>query len=259
MINKGMDIKLYLKRINYRGVLTPTLEVLTKLQESHLKNIPFENLDIHNKIKIDLNKSFDKIVIRNRGGFCYELNGSFYQLLKGLGYNVKMVSARVFDETKGYGAEFDHLVIIAEICNDNYLVDAGFGEFAFHPLKIEPGKDFNDPRGVFKIERNGKDFYVVKKKNPDGDFTPQYMFSEKERKIEEFYEMCEYHQISGDSHFTQKRICSLATEEGRISLTGNMLKITANGNITERKLENEAEVQNILWNYFKIRNLDSGG
>jgi len=221
-------------------------------------NVPFENLDIHNKIKIDLNKSYDKIVIRNRGGFCYELNGSFFLLLKWLGYNVKMVSARVYDEAKGYGAEFDHLVIIAEIGNDNYLVDVGFGEFAVHPLKIEPGKELNDPRGVFMIELNGEDCFVVKKKNPNGDFTPQYMFSEKERKIDEFYEMCEYHQTSSDSHFTQNRICSLATEEGRISLTGNTLKITAAGSITERKLETEAEVQNILWNYFKIRNIISG-
>ena len=57
-------------------------------------NVPFENLDIQNKIKIDLDNLFDKIVIRNRGGFCYELNGLFYKLLKQIGFAVRMVSAR---------------------------------------------------------------------------------------------------------------------------------------------------------------------
>lgn len=252
-----MDIKLYLKRINYIGELSPTLEVLTKLQKQHLLSVPFENLDIHLKIKIDPGNSYEKIVIRNRGGFCYELNGLFYRLLKRLGYEVKMVSARVFDKVKGYGAEFDHLVIIAKIGNNNYLVDVGFGEFSFHPLKIEMNKEQTDPRGIFRIEEHDRNYLVVKKKNPDGDFIPQYLFSAKERRIEEFYKMCDYHQTSSDSHFTQNRICSLATEEGRISLTGDILKITAGGSITERKLENETEVLNILRDYFKIRNIAS--
>ena len=49
-----MDINQYLERINYAGPLNPTFEVLSKLQLMHLMNVPFENLDIHNKIKIDI-------------------------------------------------------------------------------------------------------------------------------------------------------------------------------------------------------------
>jgi N-hydroxyarylamine O-acetyltransferase len=248
-----MDTNQYLKRIHYSGERTPTLEVLSELQKNHLLHVPFENLDIYNKIKIDLRDTYDKVVIRNRGGFCYELNGLFYQLLKDLGFPVKMVSARVFDKEKGFGPEYDHMAIITTIGHDNYLVDVGFGEFAFHPLKIESGLESHDPRGLFRMETTDNINFVVKKKNPEGDFMREYLFSAMERQSEDFANMCAYHQTNPESHFTQKRICTLPTEEGRITLTGNTLKIKAYGNLTEKQLANEAEVQQVLAHYFLIK------
>lgn len=50
-----LDINKYLTRINYRDNPTPSLEALKDLQRNHLLNIPFENLDIHLKKKIQLN------------------------------------------------------------------------------------------------------------------------------------------------------------------------------------------------------------
>ena len=247
-----MNIQLYFERINYEGLTDTTFEVLSKLQELHLMNVPFENLDIQNNTKIDLDNLFNKIVVRKRGGFCYELNGLFYQLLKEIGFTVKMVSAKVYTKKKSYSAEFDHMALIVSTEDDHYLVDVGFGEFACSPLEIEPGKEAVDLRGIFKVEVFDDNYKVVKKKNVEGEFVPEYMFSEKERQIEEFYPMCYYHQTSKESHFTQKRICSLPTHYGRITLTGNTLKITEKEIVTERTLNNEQEVQQVLRNYFGI-------
>jgi N-hydroxyarylamine O-acetyltransferase len=248
-----MDIRKYLERINYYEPIAPTLEVLSKLQSAQLMTVPFENLDIHNHIKIDLNNLFDKIIVRKRGGFCYESNGLFYELLHELGFTVIMVSARVYDGKGEYSPEFDHMALIVNIENDQYLVDVGFGEFSLYPLKIEMNKEMNDPRGIFRIEMFDEEYRIVKKKNPEGIFIPEYIFSEKERKMEEFIERCDYHQTSPESHFKQKRICSLPTKEGRISLSEDVLKITINGEVTEKKLKGEQEVQEHLWEYFKIK------
>ena len=248
-----MNTKQYLERINYVGLLNPTFEVLSKLQLTHLMNVPFENLDIHNKTKIDLKNLFDKIVTRKRGGFCYELNGLFYELLKEIGFTVKLISARVYDKKKEYSPEFDHMAIVASIKNNNYLVDVGFGEFAFSSIKIEFNKDTIDPRGIFRIEVFDENYKTVLKKNAEGKFIPEYIFSEKERQLEEFYPRCYYHQASSESHFTQNRICSLPTKDGRITLTGNTLKITENGSVKERRLNNQQQIQQELWNYFGIK------
>lgn len=246
-----MNTNLYLKRIHYDGELTLTLEVLSLLQKAHLMSVPFENLAIHHNITIDLGNSYTKIVLENKGGFCYELNGLFYQLLTTLGFKVKMISARVATNA-GYGPEFDHMAIIASMDSDKYLVDVGFGEFAFHPLPIKVNIELQDPRGLFKMEATEENEWVVKKKNADGDFIAEYVFSEKERQLDQFLPMCHYHQTSKESHFTQKLICSLPTNEGRITLTGNRFKITTYDNVSEKQLATESELQQVLREYFNI-------
>ncbi len=248
-----MNIKQYLERINYVGPVNPTFEVLSNLQVMHLMNVPFENLDIHNNKKIDLTNLFNKIVTRKRGGFCYELNGLFYELLKAICFTVKMVSARVYDGKNDYSPEYDHMALIVKIKDDNYLVDVGFGDFLFYPVKIKLNKEASDPAGIFIIETFNENYKVIKKKNADGMFIAEYIFSEKERQLEEFYDRCNYHQTSNESHFMQKRICSLPTQSGRITLTGDILKITEYGEVKERKLNNEQEIQQELWNCFRIK------
>ncbi len=248
-----MHVKKYLDRINYTGSLAVDLETLSKLQLAHLLAVPFENLDIHNHIKIELSSLFDKIVTRRRGGFCYELNGLFYELLKELGFTVKMVSARVYVCKKDYSPEFDHMALIVTLTEGKYLVDVGFGEFSLSPIKIEFGKETNDATGVFKIEKLDDSYIVVQKKNAKGKFIPEYIFSEKERQLNEFEEMCNYHQTNPASHFMKKRICSLPTATGRITLAGNTLKITDKGKAKVKQLKTEEEVQQVLWKYFSIK------
>ena len=106
-----MDIAAYLERIDYRGSQAPTAETLRALQEAHLLTVPFENLSIHSDERIILEDDafFDKIVTRRRGGFCYELNGLFAALLRGLGFEVDMLSARVANAAGEFGPEFDHM------------------------------------------------------------------------------------------------------------------------------------------------------
>ncbi|MEL6986932.1 MAG: arylamine N-acetyltransferase, partial [Bacteroidota bacterium] len=128
-----MNIKEYLNRINYEGEIKLNIEVLKELQKCHLLNVPFENLDIHynRTIQLDIGKFYNKIVIDRRGGFCYELNTLFQNLLHQIGFK-KIISARVYDHKKGsFGEEYDHLAIVVDLNQRAYLVDVGFGEFAF--------------------------------------------------------------------------------------------------------------------------------
>lgn len=253
MISNKVHVIQYLARIKYNGPTAPSYEVLSKLQMHHLMNIPFENIDIQKKIKIDFTNLFDKIVIRKRGGICYELNGLFYELLINLGFSAKMVSARVFNSSSNsFGDEFDHLAIIVTFDNENYLTDIGFGDFTFSPIKIELNKVVNDSAGIFVIENFNTKYKSVIKKTSSGELIPEYLFSETERNLEDFYEMCDFHQTSSQSHFTKKLICSLPTINGRVTITGGTLKISEKGQISEIKLNNESEIENALMEYFGI-------
>ncbi len=208
-----MDIEKYLDRIKYSEELEPNLSLLKKLQKKHLLNIPFENLDIHYQtpIKLNLKQIYEKIIYQNRGGFCYELNGLYCELLQSLGFDAKRISARVYNKDKEYSSEFDHLAIIVKIVNTEYLTDVGFGEFVFEPLELKLGKIQNDERGNYSINKfeNG---YLGVNKIENGKSTPEFIFKNVGREFEEYEKMCEYHQTNPDSHFMKKRLISLPTE-----------------------------------------------
>ncbi|MCK8522833.1 arylamine N-acetyltransferase [Aquimarina sp. D1M17] len=244
----------YLQRINYSGSLELNLNTLKELQRHHLLNVPFENLDIHNTIPIELSidRIFNKVVNHNRGGFCYELNGLFYELLHTIGFDAKIISARVFDQDNGYGKEYDHLAILVKIDGSEYLTDVGFGEFTFEPLRLQFETIQKDKRGNYKIDKYENGYLQVNKIENDKE-TPEYIFKTQKREFKEFKEMCKYHQTSPNSHFTRKRLISLPTENGRITITGNTLKVKELDLTTELLLKNETEFKQELWAKFKVK------
>ncbi|ELR70652.1 N-acetyltransferase [Fulvivirga imtechensis AK7] len=248
-----MDQQKYLERINYTGDLRPSLEVLQRLQKMHLLSVPFENLDIHYglPITLDINKIYNKVVLNKRGGFCYELNGLYYELLISIGFNAKMVSARVYDQKKGYGQEYDHLSVVVNLDGIEYLTDVGFGEFMFSPLEITMNNIQPDARGHFMIDTTEDDYLRVNKID-NGTAVPEFMFKNIPREFSEFAGMCIYHQSNPASHFTQRKLISIPTEKGRVTLTTDKLKITENQFTEELVLQDEISFLEKLKMYFKI-------
>lgn len=190
-----MNTENYLKRIGIRDSDLPiTAETLKFLQRQHLLNVPFENLDIHWKktIVLDVKNFYEKIVGEKRGGFCYELNGLFNELLNTLGFQSRIISARVGNENGEFGKEYDHLAILTRIGGEDFLVDVGFGSFTAAPLKFVLDVEQEDESGVFKIEKfDDKYFEIVKK---DGEqWRGEYIFKNVSRALSEFTEMCNFH------------------------------------------------------------------
>ncbi|HTH56215.1 MAG TPA: arylamine N-acetyltransferase [Cyclobacteriaceae bacterium] len=248
------DRSAYLKRIGFEKTdLVPSFEDLCVLQRVHLLSVPFENLDIHLGRKIALENSFDKIVFQWRGGFCYELNGLFYQLLKDIGFNVQIISGRVYNKAKkSYPPEFDHMALTVKLNGQEYLVDVGNGEFALQPLIVKPDIVQVDPRGKFIIEKTEDDYLLVSKIGDD-DKTPQYIFTLEPRIVADFLPMLHYQQTSPDSHFVKNRLCTLPTETGRITISGNTIKIKIGETVEEKSLASDEEFQKALFDHFGIR------
>ena len=248
MINQ----QLYLNRIQYNGYISVSEETLFELQAAHLLTIPFENLDIHyqNEIKLDIASIYNKIVLKKRGGFCYELNGLFYQLLKDIGFDVQMISARVYNKDGSYGAEYDHLAIVARVNSKCYLLDVGFGKFSFKPLEIKLGIDLHDDFGLFRFD-NAHDDYLRISLVEDGKQIPQYLFKMKERAFLAFEGMCVYHQTSKESHFTDKKVVSIVTQNGRKTLNNKQIKIT-DGDTESILTFEEDQFEHYLKKYFDI-------
>lgn len=248
-----LDVPAYLARIGYADSASPDLETLRKLHRAHLLKVPFENLDIGLKRKIvcDAYASVRKIVEGGRGGFCYELNGAFAWLLRELGFRVTLLSARVARQDGSYGPEFDHLALRVELA-EAWLADVGFGDSFVEPLRLMPGVEQEHPVEKFRIKEQEGGSFRLERIDSTGAWNAQYMFALVPRELSDFSGMCDYHQTSPSSHFTQKRLCTIATERGRITLSDLRLIVTENGERHEHELT-ESEWRPALQTYFGVR------
>ena len=265
----------YLERIRFasrhdldaRGALgpTPSSSLLRALHEAHLLSVPFENLSIHyhEPIVLETAALYHKIVSRRRGGFCYELNGLFAWLLTELGYQVTLLSARVAEGEDDFSPEFDHLTLAVQVVDGGtFLADVGFGDSFRHPLRLEhevaqdggDGKTYRVMHSQPTPDAAGAqpDYWTLECLHETGEWESQYRFSTEPHPLADFTARCQYQQTSPDSHFTQKRICSLALPEGRISLSDLRLITTIDGMRTERVLQSEEEYTQALANHFGI-------
>ena len=245
-----MDVDAYLERIGYDGPRQPSLETLRGLHRNHLYTVPFENLDIALGVPIVLEPArlYDKIVVQRRGGFCYEVNGLFYELLIGLGFRVSMLSGCVRRDDGGFGPEFDHMLLKVEL-PDPWLADVGFGESFVDPLPFKAGAQKSENGQLFGVtpEDGG---WELHRRDSDGTEVPLYRFSDVAHPLSEYVPMCEFHQSSPESSFTRRRICTLAKPDGRITLAGMRLIETRNGSRKETLFTSEAELRDCLREQF---------
>lgn len=246
-----MDVAAYLQRIKYHGPLEPSAETLRQLHVAHLLNVPFENLSIHWREPIVLDDAalFDKIVRRLRGGFCYELNGLFAALLGALGFHVTMLSAEVANDKGEFGAPFDHMTLLVTL-ESRWLADVGFGDSFREPLLLDERAPQIQGNDAFRIEETGSHLMLSRRR--DGAWEHQYRFDLEPREFGDYAEMCQFHQTSPESHFTKKRICSVATADGRVSLSDMRLISTRGHEREELELLSESQYADTLREQFGI-------
>jgi N-hydroxyarylamine O-acetyltransferase len=237
-----VNIQAYLDRIDYRGPLAPTAETLRALQVAHLHAVPFENLSIHagQPIVLEDDALFDKVVTRRRGGFCYELNGLFAALLRALGFEVVRLSAGVARADGSFGPDFDHMTLMV-LLEERWLADVGFGDSFREPLRLDARGEQDQGDRTWRIEEDGSHLILRQREGAEGPWVPQYRFTLQPHEYADYAEMCRYHQTSPQSHFTRGRICSLATPDGRVSLSEMRLITTRGGVRQERLLESDEE------------------
>jgi len=237
----------YLARLGVTdSLLEPTPDLLARLHLAHLSTVPFENLSIHagEVIQLDPGWLHEKIVGRRRGGFCYELNGLFAELLAALGFRVERLAARVFGDGGSLGIPFDHMCLRVD---GAWLADVGFGDSFIRPLRFDDRGDQSDGRRTFRIADDGPGACVL---HDAGH--PVFRFELAPFALADFAPGCDYHQTSPDSNFTRRRVVSRLTTDGRITLRDDRLITTDTTGKTETPIGNAVEWRRLAAEQFGL-------
>lgn len=220
----------YLARIGVSAHRRPRdLALLTELQAAHLMAVPFENLDVFHRrgVSTDPAVSIAKIVERRRGGWCFELNGSFAWLLRELGYAATTVSCRVHGDD-GWGPDLDHCAVIVELDGERWFVDVGFGDCCTVPVALRPGEHRGVPRAVAVrcvSTLTGGDGFVLAERFGD-EWRDQLQIDPTPRALDEFEPRSTYLQTEPGLLWTQQPFATRATDTdgSRVTLRQGVLR-----------------------------------
>lgn len=119
----------YLERIGFTEEPEPTREVLDALVCAHQMRIPFSTVALHRAgVAPDLSVDalYEKVMEQGLGGYCFELNKLFQELLETLGYAARPVLSRAVRGRESR-MPINHRGILVELDGAELSVDVGFG------------------------------------------------------------------------------------------------------------------------------------
>ncbi|MDF2645844.1 MAG: arylamine N-acetyltransferase [Paenibacillus sp.] len=240
---------LFRKRMGIPENQKLTFETLDNILRKTATSLPFENLSIiSNKTSAITKESLiTKMLVKNEGGLCYQLNPLLYFFLVENGFNAVLVRGEVYNyATKDWSRlGRTHVAILLKHKDHTYLVDTGFGGNL--PLKPVPlnGETTTSVNGEFRVKAMESDYgdYILemKLKYKDTDWKIGYAFDTK-RPLEKLSELNEVQGIivqHKESRFNKTPLITQLTSDGNITLTDASFTQWVNGNSKKEQIDND--------------------
>lgn len=249
-----MQLQAYLDRIGYTAGPELTPENLHKLIRCHLETVPFENLDIcynPKRMSAKFEDMYHKVVVRKRGGICFELNSIFFWLMQQMGYETYPLHVRL-TMRPDMPAPITHRGNMAVIDGKRYFCDVGFGGPGPKGLVAVDGPEIQEIGGEpFKVEVDG--IYITISRQNDGQWFPIIKFVDVPAVNEDFDFLLFAFTTDPEAHFVKSRIVNLCRPDfGYVALTDMTFSAKKDGQSIHRTLESEEEVWEVLRTEFGI-------
>ena len=245
-----MRLQGYLERIGYDGPVEPTLDCLTQVHRHQAVAVPYENLDVQLKVKVGQDPAaiYDKVVVRRRGGWCYELNGMLQQALVEIGFDVQRVAGGVHRHERGDAAVGNHLVLLVRL-DRVYVADLGLGDGLREPVPLAAGT-YRQGELEFRLERLDDGYWRFW--NHVGGDPVAFDFREDPADEALLEAQCHRLQTSPESGFVQNLAVQRMTEDGLVTITGRVLARRTAAGTEKRLLDSVDELETALAEEFGI-------
>lgn len=149
------------------------IEFVRELQSKHVSRYIFNSLAVvlGQDISLEVEAIFKKIVENKRGGYCFEHNKLVLNVLSELGFDVRLLMAKVINN-RDVDVARTHRVTLLNLAGDDYIVDTGFGHFgARFPVKLALGVEQDQGDAVYRIVQNAQNDYFYQIFKDDAFFT----------------------------------------------------------------------------------------
>lgn len=261
---KPEETQAYLKRLGITEIEPPTLSYLCKLQQAHVENITWQTIDIvsGNPAPIDLHSSI-QLMINDRSGYCFHLNGAFGELLRALGYQVSWHRAGVQPHGQEPRINGFHLGLTVALLNERqeeeiWIADVGLGDMPHGPLPIRAG---SYTQGPFQyqvtpsaIDPNG--WRMVH--DPLGSSVGVDYERESLQTIEEFIPNHEIYSLSPDSPWINLFLVRSRHAEGSNELRGCIWKKREGDHIEKTEILTKSMWLEVLGDIFHEKLVNYG-
>ena len=255
----------YLQRLDMKKEV-PTRAYLDALIRVHQIKIPFENLNVTDfcqPVSIEPQKMMDKILRGRRGGYCFELNGLFFLLLRSLGFDAWMCPCRQLRHPEPCPVPATHCGVLIYLDGKTLFCDVGYGGpvpprslefkanmiqhvgtqmFRFCQSPIVPG----DPQS--RAAESGW-YTLLRKSTEKSPETPLLQMAPLQFYLSDFYGQ-NLLRSCGDTAYILRHVAR-KTPDGFIDLTGDRLTIQ-HGAVKEEQTISQDELPEILLHFFDI-------
>jgi len=219
-----MNLQLYLDRVGVSGSVRPDLDTFRRVHRAHAEALTYENLDVQLGVPVtrDARASFDKIVRRGRGGWCYEMNGLLGWALEEIGFDVTRLAGAVMRDAFGDAMTGNHLVLLVRLEGKTLIGDVGFGDGLIEPVPLEEGATNGNPFDC-RLERLSGGWWRYhndpRTGGPSFDFNPDVA---DEGLLES---LCQFLQRDPASPFVQNAVVQRWKDGAHWSLRGRVLRV----------------------------------
>ena len=245
-----LDLDAYLARINYTGPRTPTYDVLAGILRAHTASIPFESFDVllGRPIRLDTEGLHAKIVIGNRGGYCFEHASLMHAALEAMGFAPLRHCSRVVLFEPRHESVRQHMFLTVSIGGATYVVDPGFGPFACPlPIPID-GTPVPTSAPTHRLAREGNDWFLYVTR--DGKQIQGWVSTMEEEYPVDFEMMNHYIATHPASFFTHNILASAVTQGGRVNIMNQGVHIIRNGAVEPMQLADRKALRALVAQHF---------
>jgi N-hydroxyarylamine O-acetyltransferase len=212
-------------------------------------SIPFENMCIMENRTAEITEQnlVRKVLERNEGGLCYELNTLLYFFLLENDFDATLYRAVTYNQMnqRWNTVGKTHVFTIIKHQDQQYIVDTGFGGNL--PLKPVPltGEIVSSSNGDFRVMQETSEYgdliFYYKLKHKDQEWKKGYAFDSRTgfKDIESLNEVQKIIVEHPESSFNKKPLFNQLTESGSKTLTDTSYTVWIDGQTNKEEIDED--------------------